>query len=91
MASFLLILSSVIILMWQDTDPKVAGAIRTSLMSVNLFVLVLSLCTFEIKSMMEDGLSYFKSFYNINDICLFALSTACLVQEIRLLMNPEPV
>jgi hypothetical protein len=35
-----------------------------ALMSINLLVLAASLCTFEIKSLLNDGVDYFKSFYN---------------------------
>ena len=89
MTSFLLILSSVIVLAWQNTNPYVSGIIRAGLMSCNLLVLVLSLCTFEIKSLLEDGLDYFKSFYNLNDMCLFALSVVIIGQEYNLLMHPD--
>ena len=55
-----------------------------TLLAVNLFVLVASLCTFEIKSLINDGMDYFKSFYNINDIVLFILSVVNLTLEILL-------
>ena len=50
-------------------------------MLVNLIVLCCSLATFEVKSMIEDGFEYFESFWNKNDMMLFAMSIICLVQE----------
>lgn len=78
LTSFSLIVGSTILLRWQDTAPRMAGGFRAGLMSLNLIVLLGSLCTFEIKSLLNDGFDYFKSFYNQNDMLLFALSAACL-------------
>lgn len=58
-----------------------------SLLAVNLFVLLVSLCTFEIKSLLNDGWNYFKSFYNQNDIALFTFSVVNLAQEILFLKS----
>jgi hypothetical protein len=60
-------------------------------MSFNLLVLAASLCTFEIKSLLNEGVDYFKSFYNQNDMLLLSLSIACLVQEIYILKMDEQV
>jgi len=49
---------------------------------MNLIMLCMSLMTFEVKSMLEDGLAYFSSFWNKNDMMLFVMSIICLVQEI---------
>lgn len=49
---------------------------------MNLIMLCMSLMTFEVKSMLEDGFAYFSSFWNKNDMMLFVMSIICLVQEI---------
>ena len=49
----------------------------------------MSLCTFEIKSLINDGLDYFSSFFNKNDMMLFALSVGCLGQEIVCMMKSK--
>ena len=74
--SYLLIVSACIGLRWTDTYPYESARIRAGLLAANLLVLILSLCTFEIKSLMADGLDYFSSFWNKNDMMLFALSAA---------------
>lgn len=80
--SYLLIISSSVLLRWAKSNPIGTAIARITLLSLNLMVLLVSLCTFEIKSLINDGLEYFQSFYNINDICLFIFSVGTLVQEI---------
>ena len=80
--SYLLILSACVMLRWTDSHPYGSASVRATLLGVNMLVLILSLCTFEIKSLMADGLDYFSSFWNKNDMMLFALSAANLAQEI---------
>lgn len=76
--SYLLILSACVCLRWTDTHPYGSASARATLLGINMLVLILSLCTFEIKSLMADGLDYFSSFWNKNDMMLFALSAANL-------------
>lgn len=90
-SSFILILMTTIILRWQKLHPIGAGKLRIALMSVNMFILLLSEVTFEVKSLINEGLAYFDSFYNKNDIMLFLLSVACLAQEILLYKDPNNV
>jgi uncharacterized membrane protein len=87
----MLILASSIALRWQYQFPFASGKLRIVLMSANLLILLVSEVTFEVKSLMNDGLEYFKSIYNQNDMLLFAMSIACLVQEIKLLHNPSNI
>lgn len=84
MTSFVLIMTTNIILRWQLDHPIWAGQVRITLMACNVIVLMTSLCTFEIKSLINEGFGYFESFYNKNDMMLFALSVAVLVEEIIL-------
>lgn len=79
--SYLLIISSSLALRFFHTHPVLSSEIRAILLSVNIVILILSLGTFEVKSMIESGLSYFESFWNKNDIMLFCMSIVCLVQE----------
>jgi hypothetical protein len=88
--SYLLIVMSSVFLRWTIKNPIGTAVARISLLSMNLIVLLVSLCTFEIKSLINDGIEYFKSFYNINDICLFILSVGTLVQEIILFKKLLP-
>lgn len=60
---------------------------RISLLGLNMVVLFLSLCTFELKSFLIDKLGYLQSFWNWNDILLFVLSGLTLFQEIRALVK----
>ena len=56
-------------------------------MSVNMFLLCISLCTFEFKSFLVDKIGYFQSFWNWNDILLFLFSFITLFQEIKALVK----
>jgi hypothetical protein len=80
--SYLCIIAASVALRWHESNPYGSSVIRTSLLVLNLVILLLSLCTFEIKSLLNDGLDYFSSFFNKNDMMLFALSVVCLAQEI---------
>jgi len=62
--SYLLILSACVCLRWTDTHPYGSASARATLLGINMLVLILSLCTFEIKSLMADGLDK-------NDMMLF--------------------
>jgi tellurite resistance protein TehA-like permease len=79
--SYVLIVASSIALRFFHTDPVISSQIRSALLSINLFTLIISLGGFEIKSMIESGLSYLDSFWNKNDVMLFCMSIVCLVQE----------
>ena len=79
--SYVLIVASSIALRFFHTDPVISSQIRAALLSINLFTLIISLGGFEIKSMIESGLSYLDSFWNKNDVMLFCMSIVCLVQE----------
>ena len=50
-------------------------------------VLILSLCTFELKSFLVDKVGYLQSFWNWNDILLFVVSALTLFQEIYALVK----
>ena len=89
MASYLCILAASIALRWHETNPYGSSVVRTSLLVLNLVILLMSLCTFEIKSLINDGLDYFSSFFNKNDMMLFALSVGCLGQEIVCMMKSK--
>ena len=60
---------------------------RITLLGINMVVLCVSLCTFELKSFLIDKLGYFQSFWNWNDILLFVFSGLTLFQEIRALVK----
>jgi hypothetical protein len=81
LASYLLIICSSLALRFFHTHPILSSEIRAGLLSFNILILILSLGTFEVKSMIESGLSYFESFWNKNDVMLFCMSIVCLVQE----------
>lgn len=81
LGSYGLIIASSIALRWYHTDPILSSEVRLVLLLLNLLVLCCSLATFEVKSMIEDGFEYFESFWNKNDMMLFAMSIICLVQE----------
>ena len=96
-AAYLSILMASVALRWAESHPYMSSVVRTCLLVVNLVNLSLSLGAFEIKSLINDGFDYFTSFFNQNDMMLFALSVACLVQEVinmkknKDVPNPEPV
>ena len=81
--SFLLIVSASILLKWQEKEEKLMQLCRISLLGLNLLVLCLSLCTFEIRSFLTDKIGYFQSFWNLNDISLFIMSIVTLFQELK--------
>lgn len=54
---------------------------------MNMFLLLISLCTFELKSFLVDKMGYFQSFWNWNDILLFLFSFITLFQEINALVK----
>jgi hypothetical protein len=81
MLSYVLIVGSSLALRFFHTEPVLSAQIRAALLSVNIIILILSLGTFEVKSILENGLSYFDSFWNKNDVLLFTMSIVCLVQE----------
>ena len=81
LASFGLILISIISMQQMSQYPYNCLVFRMILMSLNFIILCISLLTFEIKSFLEDKVGYIKSFWNQNDICLFFMSIAVLVQE----------
>jgi hypothetical protein len=56
-------------------------------MSLNMLVLILSLCTFELKSFLVDKIGYFRSFWNWNDVLLFIFSFIVLFQEMNALIK----
>lgn len=60
-----------------------SSEIRVSLLALNLLILILSLGTFEVKSMIENKLAYFESFWNKNDMMLFCMSIVCLGLEVK--------
>lgn len=82
LSSFFLIVVASLALMWWDSAPVYSSEVRVILLGLNFLILCLSLTTFEVKSMLEDGLDYFSSFWNKNDMCLFLMSIVCLIQEI---------
>jgi hypothetical protein len=81
--SFCLIVSASVLLKWQKEEPKLMQMLRISLLGLNLLLLCISLCTFEIRSFLADKLGYFQSFWNLNDIGLFIMSTVTLFQELK--------
>jgi hypothetical protein len=81
MLSYVLIVGSSLALRFFHTEPVLSAQIRAALLSVNIIILILSLGTFEVKSILENGLSYFDSIWNKNDVLLFTMSIVCLVQE----------
>jgi multisubunit Na+/H+ antiporter MnhG subunit len=82
LTSYFLIVSASIALRWTDEYPYESSATRATLLTINLVVLVMSLCTFEVKSLLADGLKeYLSSFWNKNDMLLFTLSITNLIQE----------
>lgn len=74
-------------LRWTKSSPQTAAKVRIYLLSQNLFILLALLGAFEIKNLMAEGLHYFDSFWNKNDMMLFLLSVAALVQEIKILID----
>jgi hypothetical protein len=98
--SFSLVVLNVLLLGWQNNEPFYMTLVRTCIASLNLFVLCLSLCTFEIKSFLADKAGYITSFWNQNDICLFMTSATVFALELRALLvygkglddlYPEPI
>ena len=81
--SYVLIVSASLALRYWHTHPVLSSEIRVSLLSINLLILILSLGTFEVKSMIENKLAYFESFWNKNDMALFVMSITCLVMEVN--------
>jgi hypothetical protein len=81
--SFILIAISSILLHWIEEKPLKSSLARITLMGLNMLVLCLSLCTFELKSFLIDKVGYFKSLWNWNDILLFIFSALALFQEIK--------
>lgn len=83
MMSYVLIVSASLALRYFHTHQVLSSEIRVSLLSMNLLILILSLGTFEVKSMIENKLAYFESFWNKNDMMLFVMSITCLVMEVN--------
>lgn len=81
--SFVLIVSASILLKWHEQYPAEMQIARIFLLGSNLLLLCCSLCTFEIRSFLSDKAGYFKSFWNLNDVMLFFMSTVVVVQEIK--------
>ena len=81
--SFVLIVSASILLKWQEKEGKLMQLCRISLLGLNLLLLCLSLCTFEIRSFLTDKIGYLQSFWNLNDIRLFIMSVVTLFQELK--------
>jgi hypothetical protein len=84
--SFSLVLICVLLLYWQNNFPYHMTFARTCISGLNLIVLCLSLCSFEIKSFLADKAGYLQSFWNQNDICLFITSATVFAMEIRALI-----
>lgn len=85
--SFFLIASTSILLHWMNIYPTFTSHARIILMTLNLFLLILSLCIFEIKSFLEDRVDYFRSFWKWNYVLLFLFSFFTLLQEIYALVK----
>ena len=85
--SFVLIGISSIFLHWMESKPTTSSTARIILLSLNMMVLILSLCTFELKSFLVDKVGYLQSFWNWNDILLFVVSALTLFQEIYALVK----
>lgn len=78
--SYFLINCASVALRWSETHPYGASSFRATLLMINMVVLLLSLCTFEIKSVINDGIvNYLSSFWNKNDMMLFVWSLVNLI------------
>ena len=72
-----------------ELKPTVSSTARIIILSLNMLVLILSLCTFELKSFLVDKVGYLKSFWNWNDILLFVVSALTLFQEIHAVVKGQ--
>jgi hypothetical protein len=81
MLSYVLIASASLCLRSYHTDPVTSAYIRCTFLTLNLLILTLTLGIIEIKTISENGLSYFNSFWNKNDLMLLFMSMTCLIQE----------
>jgi hypothetical protein len=70
-------------LRWYVEAPIESSHARLVMLEINICILCVSLVTFEIKSIFNDKLEYFKSFWNLNDVTLFIMSILCLVLEYK--------
>jgi len=70
-------------LRWYVEAPVESSRARLVMLEINMCILCVSLVTFEIKSIFNDKLEYFKSFWNLNDVTLFIMSILCLVLEYK--------
>lgn len=61
--------------------------LRCIITCLNLLVLCMSLCTFEIKSFLSDKLGYVQSFWNQNDMCLFLMSMTVCIMELMIFIQ----
>jgi hypothetical protein len=83
MCSYALIIGASMGLRWYVEAPIESSRARLVMLEINMCILCVSLVTFEIKSIFNDKLEYFKSFWNLNDVTLFIISILCLVLEYK--------
>lgn len=79
--SYILIVSASLCLRLFHTNPVSSAQIRCALLSMNLFLLILTLVIIESKEISEQGWSYLNSHKNKNDVMLLIMSTTCLILE----------
>ena len=77
--SYFLIVCASIGLRWEVKEPLKSALVRMILLAINLIVLLLCLCTLEIKSVMIEGLASYKTFFKQTNIVLFIFSVVCLL------------